>query len=287
MPADRKGAWSCGCVRTSPELALDPLLTATAIEAALAAGRTHLKYFRRDPVISKKGRIDLVTSADLEAERDFRALIGARFPSHEVVGEETAPSVASRSAEMRWIIDPVDGTTNFAHGLGLFCVSIALEVRGELALGVVYDPVSRELFTGERGGGARLNGLPIRVTECTALVDALLCTGFPYTIREERRRQVDVFASFLEEAQAVRRLGSAALDLCYVACGRFDGYWEEKLHAWDIAAGALIVTEAGGLVTALDGSPFDAFSGEAVAAGQGLHASVLRVIREASNRTAP
>lgn len=257
---------------------VDPILTATAIEAALEAGRTHLTYFRQDPAISKKGRIDLVTAADLEVERDFRALIAERFASHDVVGEETAPAVTGRPSRWRWIIDPVDGTTNFAHGLAFFCVSIALQIDGVLELGVVYDPVSRELFTAERGGGARLNGQPIGVTRCAALVDSLLCTGFPYTVREERRRQVDVFAAFLGEAQAVRRLGSAALDLCYVACGRFDGYWEEKLHAWDIAAGGLIVAEAGGVVSDLVGGPFDPFAGEAIAAGPALHPAMLGVI---------
>ena len=262
---------------------LDPLLVSTAIEAALEAGRIQLQYFRHAPAISKKGRIDLVTAADLEVERAFRRLIAGRFPSHDVVGEEgeLVAAAAGRGARWRWIIDPVDGTTNFAHGLAFFCVSIALEVDGVLKLGVVYDPVGRELFTAEQGSGARLNGEPIRVTSCSTLVDALLCTGFPYTIREERRRQVDVFAAFLEESRAVRRLGSAALDLCYVACGRFDGYWEEKLHAWDVAAGALMVTEAGGVVTNLSGGPFEPFAGEAVAAGAALHPAILRVIHEA------
>ena len=131
---------------------------------------------------------------------------------------------------MQWIIDPVDGTTNFAHGIALFSVSIALRIDGVLQVGVVYDPIGEELFTAERGFGARLNGQPIRVTHATELVDGVLCMGFPYTVREERRRQVDVFASFLDEARAVRRLGSAALDLAYVAAGRFDGFWEERLH---------------------------------------------------------
>jgi myo-inositol-1(or 4)-monophosphatase len=197
------------------------------------------------------------------------------------MGEETMPTAGGFRSRWRWIIDPLDGTTNFAHGLAFFCVSIALEIDGVLVLGVVYDPVNRELFTAERGGGARLNGRPIAVTRCTALVDALLCTGFPYSVREEHRRQVDVFAAFLEEAQAVRRLGSAALDLCYVACGRFDGYWEEKLHAWDIAAGGLIVREAGGVVTGLDGGTFDPFAGEAAAGGPLLHPELLRVIARA------
>jgi myo-inositol-1(or 4)-monophosphatase len=259
----------------------DPLFLATAVEAALQAGRIQQQYFRQAPSVTKKGRIDLVTAADLAVEREFRALIAARFPSHSVLGEETPAAGDVATSTHRWIIDPVDGTTNFAHGLGFFCVSIALEISGRIELGVVYDPIGRELFTAERGDGARLNGLPIRATSCGTLVDALLCTGFPYTIREERRRQLHVFAAFLEEAQAVRRLGSAALDLCYVACGRFDGYWEEKIQSWDIAAGALIVAEAGGRVSGMEGEPFDVFAGHLVASAAPLHDVMLDVIRAA------
>ncbi len=261
-------------------MAADPLYLATAIEAALAAGRIHRQYFRQQPAIQKKGRIDLVTAADVEAERMFRGLVADRLPGHVVVGEE-AGTGAAPAAPYRWIIDPFDGTTNFAHGLALFCVSIALQIDGQLALGVVYDPMGEEMFVAERGGGARLNGAPIGVSACGALVDALLVTGFPYTIREDRRQQVAVFASFLEEAQAVRRLGSAALDLCYVAAGRFDGYWEERVHPWDTAAGALIVQEAGGRVTGLTGQPFDPFNGQVVATNGLIHDAVLEVIRTA------
>jgi myo-inositol-1(or 4)-monophosphatase len=181
-------------------VSLDPRYLATGVDAALEAGRIHRRYFRQHPDIHKKGRIDLVTNADLEAERMFRDLIAQRFPDHVVVGEE-AGAVAPPEGRCRWIIDPVDGTTNFAHGLALFCVSIALEIDGRLALGVVYDPINEELFTAERGEGARLNGEPIHVSSCAELVDGLLVTGFPYTIREERRRQVDVFAAFLHEAR--------------------------------------------------------------------------------------
>lgn len=265
---------------------LDPLLLATAVEAALAAGRIHLQYFRQSPAITKKGRIDLVTAADLAVEREFRDLIAQRFPTHGVLGEEAAAGEQPVDAPFRWIIDPVDGTTNFAHGLAFFCVSIALEIDGRVELGVVFDPVNHELFTAERGGGARLNGAPITTVPCASVVDGMLCTGFPYTVREDRRRQLHVFAAFLEEAQAVRRLGSAALDLCYVACGRFDGYWEEKIQPWDIAAGALIVEEAGGRVSGMDGSAFDPFSGHLVASSAGIHQPMLDVIREA-RRTTP
>jgi myo-inositol-1(or 4)-monophosphatase len=180
---------------------------------------------------------------------------------------------------VQWIIDPVDGTTNFAHGVALFSVSIALRIDGVLQAAVVYDPMAEELFTAERGLGARLNGQPIGVTRTPDLVDSVVCTGFPYTVREERRRQVDVFSAFLDEARAVRRLGSAALDLAYVAAGRFDGFWEERLHPWDMAAGALLVEEAGGMVTDMDGAPLDLFAGHIVATNGSLHDRMLSVIR--------
>jgi myo-inositol-1(or 4)-monophosphatase len=259
-------------------LALDPLYLATAVEGALACGRVHRRYFRQHVEIHKKGVIDLVTAADLAAERLFRELIAARFADHAVIGEETAITDAERAARFQWIIDPVDGTTNFAHGLALFCVSIALVVDGRLELGVIYDPIAEELFTAERGQGARLNGVRLAVTSTPALVDSVLCTGFPYTIRETRGRQVEVFAAFLAEARAVRRLGSAALDLAYVACGRFDGFWEEHLKPWDMAAGALLIEEAGGRVTAVDGAPYDPF-GFSIAASNGhIHDLLVGVI---------
>lgn len=258
---------------------LDPLYLATAIEAALEAGRVHRQYFRKNPDVQKKGPIDLVTAADVAAEAGFRRLIASRFPDHSVLGEEQAQGVSRESAtRCRWIVDPLDGTTNFAHGLALFCVSIALEVDGRVELGVIYDPMADELFTAERGGGARLNGDPVRVSSRSALVDGLLCTGFPYSIRERPERQVEVFAAFLGRARAVRRLGSAALDLCYVACGRFDGFWERQLHPWDMAAGALMVEEAGGRVSDYSNRPIDLFGGQIVVSNGHLHGDMLTVI---------
>ena len=273
---------------------LDPRYLATAIEGALLAGRIQRRYFRQHPAITKKGPIDLVTAADLEVEQEFRALIQSRFPLHTVVGEESETARAQppaprtsrdsgrtpASSGFRWIIDPVDGTTNFAHGLALFTVSIALEIDGRVAVAVVYEPIGEELFVAERGLGARLNGRPIRVSESRKLIDALLVTGFPYTIQRRRQRQVKVFGAFLGATRAVRRLGSAALDLCYVAAGRFDGFWEEQLHAWDIAAGALIVEEAGGRVTRFDGKRLDLWRGEIVASNGRLHGAMRRIINE-------
>ena len=262
-------------------MTLDPRYLATAIEAALAAGRIHRRYFRNLTEVSKKGPIDLVTAADVEVEREFRALIQSRFPLHVVLGEEggDAPSTQHEApSTFRWIIDPVDGTTNFAHGLALFSVSIALEIDARVEIGVVYDPIGEELFVAERGQGARLNGVPMRVSSQAALLDSLLVTGFPYTVRERRQRQVEVFEAFLATTRAVRRLGSAALDLSYVAAGRFDGFWEEQLHIWDIAAGVLLVEEAGGRVTRYDGSPIDLVDGQIVASNGAVHEAMRDVI---------
>jgi myo-inositol-1(or 4)-monophosphatase len=196
-----------------------------------------------------------------------------------VLGEEATSPSGPSDARHRWIIDPVDGTTNFVHGLALFSVSIALEIDGRIELGVVYDPIGDELFTAERGEGARLNGRRLQVTPCRALIDALLVTGFPYHPRGGRRHQVDVFGVFLERARAVRRLGSAALDLCYVAAGRFDAFWEDELHPWDFAAGALLVAEAGGSVTDYAGVPVNVTRGQIVASNRVLHAQMLETIR--------
>jgi myo-inositol-1(or 4)-monophosphatase len=261
-------------------LSLDPLYLATAIDAALAAGRVHRSFFRQNPDVQKKGPIDLVTAADLAAERQFRELIARRFPSHEVLGEEGPAGDAARATgRCRWIIDPLDGTTNFAHGLAIFCVSIALEVDGRVEIGVVFDPMADELYTAERGLGARLNGQPLAVSRESTLEDSLLCTGFPYSVRDDPGHQVDVFRAFLGRARAVRRLGSAALDLCYVAAGRFEAFWELNLHPWDMAAAALIVTEAGGRVSRYDASPLDLFGGQLVASNGHVHNEILDVIR--------
>ncbi len=259
-------------------MALDPRFLATAVEAALAAGRTQRRYFRQPLDVFKKGPIDLVTAADLEVERAFRALIAARFPGHVVLGEEATERPGASASGHRWIIDPVDGTTNFVHGLALFSVSIALEIDGRVDLGIVYDPIGGELFTAERGEGARLNGQRLTVSSRGAMIDALVCTGFPYNRDGGRRAQVEIFTAFLEQARAVRRLGSAAIDLCYVAAGRFDGFWEEQLHPWDIAAGALVVSEAGGMVTDYAGAPIVLTGGQIVASNGALHPAMLEVI---------
>jgi myo-inositol-1(or 4)-monophosphatase len=208
----------------------------------------------------------------------FRAMIAERFPAHAVLGEEQgADWEAARPAHV-WIFDPLDGTTNYAHGLPIFCASLALEVHGRVEVGAVYDPARRELFTAERGGGAFLNGARLSVSRVATLIDAVLVTGFAYTIHESAREAVDLFGAFLGRAQAVRRLGSAALDLCYVAAGRMDGFWEAHLRPWDMAAGVLIAREAGARVTGMDGSPFALGAGHLVASNARLHDSMLETI---------
>ncbi len=228
--------------------------------------------------IDKKGAIDLVTEVDLEVERMFRALVAERFPDHHVLAEEMGGGLAVPPGPC-WVFDPIDGTTNYAHGLPIFCASLALELDGRAEVAAVYDPTRDELFAAERGRGAFLNGRPIRVSSTAKLVDAMLVTGFPYDVHQRVDEIVGLFAAFVGEARAVRRLGSAALDLCYVAAGRLDGFWERDLKPWDIAAGALLVAEAGGRVTKMDGSPFSSRGGEVLATNGRIHEAMLDIIR--------
>ena len=263
----------------------DPRFLATAVEIVLRAGE--IQRARRDSGfrVAKKGTRDLVTEVDLECERMCRAAIAERFAEHDVLGEELgAESAARPAARCRWVFDPLDGTTNYAHGLPIFCASLALQIDGRTEVGAVYDPSRHELFTAERGEGAYLNGRVLTVSDTAEAIDALLVTGFPYFYKQEL---VDLFATFLQRARAVRRLGSAALDLCYVAAGRFDGFWEQHLKPWDMAAGALIVEEAGGRITGMDGSPFDLAAGHVVASNGHVHDALLAVIREFRARLPP
>jgi myo-inositol-1(or 4)-monophosphatase len=249
---------------------------ATAIDSARRAGQLQREAFGGSFRIDKKGTIDLVTEVDVAVERMIRALIAERHPAHAVLGEEMGGPATPGAAI--WMCDPIDGTTNFAHGLPVFCCSIALEVDGELEVGAVYDPMRDELFTASRGGGAFLNGKRLTVSHTSTLIDALLVTGFPYTMQQKLEEMVALFASFLAASRAVRRLGSAALDLCYVAAGRFDGFWEEGLNAWDIAAGVLLVREAGGLVTDLSAGPLDLRRGRILATNGVLHDQMATLI---------
>lgn len=266
--------------------AVDPLLVATAAEAVLHAGAMQRAHFGTDVRVGKKGVIDLVTQVDLEVERWFRGMIEERFPSHAVLAEELADRAGAPARPRHcWVFDPLDGTVNYAHGLPIFCASLALEVDGAPVVAAVYDPLREELFTAERGAGARLNGAPLRVSTTPALVDAMLCTGFPYDVHETVDEVIGLFGAFVAEARAVRRLGSAALDLCYLAAGRFDGFWEQRLHPWDMAAGALLVTEAGGRVSTMAGAPFDSREGSIVATNGLLHDAMLATIRGRTRQT--
>jgi myo-inositol-1(or 4)-monophosphatase len=266
--------------RSAAAAKADPLLLTTAIEAVVRAGDVQLAHVGRAIHVDKKGAIDLVTDVDLEIERMFRALIAERFPSHQVLAEELGGSATVPRGPC-WIFDPIDGTTNFAHGLPIFCASLALEIDGVAEVAAIYDPTREELFTAERGGGAFLNGMPIRVSAAETLIDAMLVTGFPYDVHQRVAEIVGLFGKFVGRARAVRRLGSAALDLCYVAAGRLDGFWESDLKAWDIAGGSLIVAEAGGRVTGMDGSPFSSRGRHVLATNGHIHGAMLDVIRNA------
>jgi myo-inositol-1(or 4)-monophosphatase len=261
----------------------DPLLLATAVEAVVRAGDVMMERFGRDIRVDKKGTIDLVTEVDVAIERSFRALIGERYPDHQILAEELGGSLEPPAGPC-WVFDPIDGTTNFAHGLPIFCSSLALEVQGEAVLAAVYDPTRRELFTAEKGQGAFLNGRPLHVSAARELVDALLVTGFPYDVHARTEEIVGLFGACVGQARAVRRLGSAAIDLCYVAAGRMDAFWESDLKAWDIAGGALIVAEAGGTVTGMNGERFTSRSGEVLASNSLLHEQMLAVIQRFRSR---
>jgi myo-inositol-1(or 4)-monophosphatase len=252
----------------------------TAVEAVLHAGEMQMASFGQGIRIDKKGAIDLVTEVDVAVETWFRAFIHDRFPDHRILAEElqAGPQAGRADSPYCWIFDPIDGTTNYAHGLPIFCASLGLEIDGRIEVGAVFDPTRKELFTAERGKGAFLNGTRLQVSNATSLRDALLCTGFPYDVYLSAAEVVGLFSRFVEEGRAVRRLGSAALDLCYVAAGRLDGFWEGRLHPWDMAAGALLVEEAGGMISGYDGSTFHARLDDVVASNGVLHPAMLEVI---------
>ena len=251
---------------------------ATATEAALQAGVLQKERYGQPHQVEKKGEINIVTDVDKACEALILSLIRERFPDHDIVAEESL--LARTGSPYVWYVDPLDGTTNFAHGYPFFCVSIALARGEEVIAGAVYDPVKEELFTAERGGGAHLNGRRMQVTATEALIDALLVTGFPYDLRTDVFEALRVFYRFMSEARAIRRDGAAALDLAYVAAGRTDGFFEERLHPWDILAGGLMVEEAGGRVSRFDGSPLLLSAESIVACGPRLHPRMLEVLRD-------
>jgi len=250
---------------------------ATAIEAARIAGTVLTEHARNGFRVEHKDTVNLVTDADRRAEQAVVDVIKKAYPTHHILAEEQGLR-AGTDSPYKWVIDPLDGTTNFAHGFPAYCVSIGLEYQGRGILGIVLDPTRQELFVAETGRGASLNGAPLRVSRTVTLDSALLVTGFAYDIRESTQNNLDHFARFALRAQGIRRTGSAALDLCYVAAGRFDGFWEIKLQPWDMAAGALIVQEAGGRVTDFKGGRFSIYGQEIVASNGLVHDEMLAVL---------
>ena len=255
----------------------DPLQA--AVEMALESGRIQRESLSTGfAVRQKREEINLVTDVDIACQEKIISMVRERFPDDDIIAEEQ-PNTYEGDGN-RWIIDPVDGTTNYAHGYPFFCTSIAYEAKGRVVAGVVYNPIMNELFFAASGKGAYLNGDRIGVSGVSNLKRSLLSTGFPYDIATNPNNNVDHFVNFLFEAQAVRRDGSAALNLSYVACGRFDGFWELHLNPWDLAAGALILEEAGGRITNLTGGPFDIYRGECLASNGLVHETMEGVIKK-------
>ncbi len=246
------------------------------------AGALILEAHGKEKRIKHKGRFNLVTETDKKSEQLIVKKIRKAFPDHNILAEESGTSNSGRShSPYRWIIDPLDGTTNFAHGFPMFCVTIGYEVNGKMMAGGVYDPTRDELFFAERGKGATLNGKPIHVSKTPKLAASLLCTGFPYDRYNTRRAKyyIGFKEAFISLCHDIRRTGTAALDLCYVACGRFDGFWEYYLHPWDVAAAYLIIEEAGGKVTGYFGEPYQIDGKQTLASNGKIHGEMVRVIK--------
>ena len=226
--------------------------------------------------IKKKGAKDLLTESDTESERLIIETIKKVFPSHGILAEESGSD--NNGSECIWIIDPLDGTTNFAHNLGLFAVSIAFSINGDIAAGIVLNPITGELFTAIKGKGAELNGIPIHVSGTTSLSESLLVTGFPYNVKDIIKPLTARFFNCLKASQGIRRLGSAALDLCFVASGRFEGFWEENLKPWDTAAGLIIASEAGGKISDFSGNPYNIYKNEILATNGKIHKEMIGLL---------
>ena len=245
------------------------------IAAAHRGGEILRSYFGRISEINKKGDIDLFTEADTESEKVIIETIQTKFPDHAILAEESG--LNERESECQWIIDPLDGTTNFAHKLDLFSISIAFALSGETVFSVVLSPVTRELFTAIKGKGATLNGRPVKVSNSLTVSESLLVTGFPYNYNDFNSLLIR-FSNCLKSSQGVRRLGSAAIDLCFVACGRFDGFWEQNLKPWDTAAGELIAREAGAVITDFSNKSFTIDKKEILATNGKIHKEMLSLL---------
>lgn len=261
---------------------MDPIIR-IGTQAACKSGEILKAHFGRLRDVRKKGAIDLVTEADVRSEAAIIEILSQAFPDHAILAEESGRHVGT-SAEHCWIIDPLDGTTNFAHNLPLFCVSIGFAKNDELLAGFVLAPILGEFFMAVKGRGAFCNGTAIRVSDTRSMEDSLLVTGFPYDHQRIFGQLVQRFERCLAKSQGVRRLGSAALDLCYVACGRFDGFWEELLHPWDTAAGVLIAEEAGARTTVFSGAPYSIYNDEIVTTNSLIHDDLLQLLDLSKNQ---
>ena len=250
----------------------------SAISAALAAGRLQRSRFATDFAVDLKGAKDLVTELDTASEALIIGMLLQQFPGHGILAEEG--DYPAGDGHHTWIIDPIDGTTNFAHGFPWFCSSIALECDGRLAVGVIYNPMTDELFTATAGGGAFLNGRRLQVSQRAPLSGALLGTGFPYDCATHPENNFDNFIRFQKAARGIRRAGAAALDLAYLAAGRLDGFWEVKLKPWDVAAGTLLIKEAGGTVSAFDGSPYEVRNHRILASNGLIHHEMIALLAQ-------
>ena len=250
-------------------------------EAAEEAAKILMEGYNTDFEIKhKKEYSDLVTAIDKKSEKKIIEIIHNYFPEHNVIGEEGGN--LNKESDYKWIVDPIDGTVNFAHALPIFCVSIALEIKGEVILGIVYSPMLNEKFRAEKGKGAFLNGKQINVSEIEFLKDSLLVTGFPYEAKDNADHCIDHFVNFIKMGLPVRRLGSAALDICYLAAGRFDGFWEVSLNAWDVAAACLILLEAGGKITDFRGNEYSIYGKQILATnGREIHKEMIDVLEKA------
>jgi len=246
--------------------------------AARSAGGLLKKKFGNVQHIEKKGEIDLVTEADIAAEKVILELLRDHFPEDNILAEEAGAQ--DLSSDRTWVVDPLDGTTNFAHGFPFFGVSIGLEIEREMVLGIVYNPVMDEFFEARKGEGAFLNHKPIHVSNARSLKESLLVTGFPYDIGKRSNRIFERFRTMVLASQGVRRAGSAAIDMCYVASGRLDGFWEEDLKPWDTAAGAVIVPEAGGRLSTCDGKAFTPYRGSLVACAPMIHEEMVMALND-------
>lgn len=252
--------------------------TQVAVRAAYQAGEILNSHFGKLTHINKKGSIDLVTAADLASEKTILTILKEAYPDHTILSEESGLDVGR--PDHQWIIDPLDGTTNFVHNLPVFAISIAHAHKEKVDVGVVFNPLSGELFCANQGSGATLNGHSIAISDTIEMKNSLLVTGFPYHLQDDCEMLIQRFRYCLRAAQGIRRLGSAALDLCYVACGRFDGFWEEGLNPWDTAAGMLIAREAGGHITDFDGREYHIDSPEILATNGKIHSQMLGLLNQ-------